>query len=342
MDIGYLKWLSSSTASYWWHDSAEPRIFDEAIVNGATGVTTNPLLVKRSLYKNPDFWRPYLEGIPDKLTGAEKAEEIIRRITTKIAHIFEPIYRQSGGEQGYVCAQVNPLIAGNSKKMLDMACRLHTWAPNIAVKLPVTAAGLDVLEECVSKGITVTATVSFTVPQTLAIARRHMAGLWRAQANGKEGGRCFAVVMVGRLDDYLRDVVHDNGLSVPEENIIQAGTAVIKRAYQIFAKEGYKAVLMPAGMRGAYHATALAGAEMSMSIAPSIQKIIASENPERSEHINEEIQDDVIQKLMAIQEFVRAYEPDGMQATEFITYGATQRTLSQFVEGWNQIEEFDF
>jgi hypothetical protein len=45
---------------------------------------------------------------------------------------------------------------------------------------------------------------------------------------------------------------------------------------------------------------------------------------------------------MAIQEFVRAYEPDGMQATEFITYGATQRTLSQFVEGWNQIEEFDF
>ena len=31
-------------------------------------------------------------------------------------------------------------------------------------------------------------------------------------------------------------------------------------------------------------------------------------------------------------EFVRAYEPDGMTADEFIGFGATQRTLGQFAE----------
>ena len=61
--------------------------------------------------------------------------------------------------------------------MLAMARQFHAWAPNIAVKLPVTAAGLDVLEECVAEGITITATVSFTVPQVVAIAERHRLGL---------------------------------------------------------------------------------------------------------------------------------------------------------------------
>ena len=40
-------------------------------------------------------------------------------------------------------------------------------------------------------------------------------------------------------------------------------------------------------------------------------------------------------------EFVRAYEPDGMAPSEFIGFGATQRTLSQFVDtGWKLLENF--
>ena len=47
---------------------------------------------------------------------------------------------------GYVCAQVNPSRAGDRDCMAAMAKRFHNWAPNIAVKLPATLAGLDVLE----------------------------------------------------------------------------------------------------------------------------------------------------------------------------------------------------
>jgi transaldolase len=40
-------------------------------------------------------------------------------------------------------------------------------------------------------------------------------------------------------------------------------------------------------------------------------------------------------------EFVRAYEPDGMTPAEFVSYGATQRTLSQFCEvGWKLMESY--
>jgi transaldolase len=93
-----------------------------------------------------------------------------------------PRFEASRRRSGLVCAQVNPVRAGDRECMLPMAKRFHAWAPNIAVKLPATAAGLDVLEECIAEGITTTATVSFTVPQAIAIAERHRAGIAQASS----------------------------------------------------------------------------------------------------------------------------------------------------------------
>ena len=156
--------------------------------------------------------------------------------------------------------------------MMAMARQHHAWAPNIAVKLPAVAAGLDVLEDCVAEGITTAATVSFTVPQAVAIAERCRAGRQRALKNGVTPGECFAVIMIGRLDDYLREVAADNRAPVSESDIRQSGLAVTKRAYRIYKERGYEAVLLVAALRGDYHLTELAGADLVMSIAPGPQE----------------------------------------------------------------------
>jgi transaldolase len=222
--------------------------------------------------------------------------------------------------------------------MLAMARRFHAWAPNIAVKLPVTAAGLDVLEDCVAEGITVTATVSFTVPQVLAVAERHHRGAERASRAGLAPGHCFAVIMIGRLDDYLREVAADSGAAVSEEDIRRAGLAVTKRAYSIFMERGYQAVLMVAALRGTWHVTGLAGGSLILSVHPKIQAILTQDVP-RSEGIEEPVESDAIERLSAIPEFTLAFEPDGMAPDQFISYGVTQRTLSSFIEaGWGKLE----
>jgi transaldolase len=340
MENNYLKWLSGETASCWWNDSAVLQDMDEAIANGATGVTTNPLSVKRSLYGNSAFWQTYLETIDPALNRTDKAEEIIRRITVEIAKKFLPIYRATEGRQGFVCAQVNPKRPGDAEFMFGTGKRLAAWAENIAVKLPATAAGLEVMEELSAIGLTTVGTVSFTVPQAVEIARRQTVGIRRARASGIKPGRAFSVIMVGRLDDYLRDVAHDGKIDVAESDIILAGTAAIKRAYAIVKEQGYESSLMPAGMRGAYHTVDLAGADMAMSISDGIQKSLGELYAPFDTHIGEEIPVTVIERLSRIREFRRAYEPDGMKPDEFITYGATQKTLSQFVDaGWIPIEE---
>ena len=109
---------------------------------------------------------------------------------THAAKQLEFQYEKSKGRMGYVCAQVNPARAADRDCMLSMARRFHAWAPNIAVKLPATAAGLDVLEDCTAEGITATLTISYTVPQVIDIAERHRREIRRAEQNGKEPGKC--------------------------------------------------------------------------------------------------------------------------------------------------------
>jgi len=338
----YLQWATENTATAWWHDSADPAELQRGIGNGAVGATTNPFLAHLALSMNADTWAGQIDKVlSEHPAGERRAEALMSIPVTHAARQLEPQFEKDAGRMGYVCAQVNPARAADRQSMLAMARRFHTWAPNIAVKLPATAAGLDVLEDCTAEGITATLTVSYTVPQVIAVAERHRRGLQRARSNAVEPGKCFAVIMIGRLDDYLRDVAHDRKANISESDIRQAGLAVTKRAYSICRRRHYEPTLIVAALRGTYHMTELAGAEVIMSIAPPYQQMLVSDELACEERIGREVPVDVIERLSVLGEFVRAFEPDAMTPEEFITYGVTQRTLTQFYEGgWKLLENF--
>jgi transaldolase len=337
----YLQWLAAETSTAWWHDSGDPAEVGEALANGAVGVTTNPVLSATALKASRNLWRePIREAVDGAKTPGAKAEALMRIVVTDAARRLEPVYRSTGGAQGYVCAQVDPSCAGDRAAMEDMARRFDAWAPNIAVKLPATSAGLDVMERCVVDGITTTITVSFTVPQVLAAGRRFQEAASRRKP-GTRGGRCFAVVMIGRLDEYVREVCVDNGENLSDEEIRWAGLSVVKRAHRLYRERGYDAILLIAALRGTYHMTNLAGGNLIMSIHPTWQKALLAGPVDRGRHIDEPIPASVQAKLDRVNEFVRAYEPDGLSEHEMVSYGVTQRTLSQFVEsGWKLLEQF--
>ena len=338
----YLDWVMGETRTKWWHDSADPAELKVGLKRGAIGVTTNPFLANLALTRNRALWADAIEqALAQRLPDEAKAEALMQIVVTRTAEKLLPQYEASRGASGYVCAQVNPSRAGDREAMQGMARRFHKWGTNIAVKLPATSAGLDVLEDCVAEGITATATVSFTVPQAVAIAERCRAGIRRARERNVEPGKCFAVIMIGRLDDYLREVAHDNHAAASESDICQAGLAVTKRAYALYRERGYEAVLLVAALRGDYHLTELAGADILMSIAPPYQEMFVTRDLQRQERIETPVPADVIERLRQMPEFVRSYEERGMAPSEFVAFGATQRTLSQFVEaGWRLLETF--
>ncbi|TVQ24615.1 MAG: hypothetical protein EA382_08375 [Spirochaetaceae bacterium] len=344
----YLHWMANHTNTRWWADSIEPGFLDSAIATGATGATSNPFLVHQAIASDRGVWSGEIAGVlAGTPAGAGRAVELTRLAVTHAADVLLPVYERAGGADGYVCAQVDPGAAADRAAMLELARTYHAWRPNISVKLPTTAAGLDVLETCVAEGISCTMTVSFTAPQIALVADRFARARSRAIDVGREPGRCHAVMMIGRLDDYLRDVALDSHVGVAEADIRLAGIVTTRRVLPILQAAGEGFDLIVAALRGTHHLTALVGERVIMSIAPSIRRLIDDERlaigAVRSSLREGDAADDqtAVARLSTLREFTRAYDPDGIAPPDFLTFGATQRTLAQFVEsGWKLLEQF--
>jgi transaldolase len=339
--MNYLQWLSRTTETAWWHDSGDPTELQQALGNGAVGVTTNPVLCAQALAANAEQWQGEIRDVLSRESDPKaRAEALMKIVVVHAARELEPMFESTAGAHGHACAQVDPSLAGNRQAMYDMALRLNAWAPNIAVKLPGTQAGLDVMEQSCAEGVTVALTLSFSVSQVMAAGARHQRVMRKHRGAGRVG-KCFAVIMIGRLDDYLREVVADSEKPVAEQEIRMAGLSVVKRAHQLFQERGYEATLLVAALRGNHHMAGLAGGKLIMSIHPTIQKTLLEQPVERERGIDEPIPRAVQENLDRVPEFVKAYDPRGLSEEEMLSFGLTQRTLAQFIEsGWRQIEQF--
>src|ERR1035438_7685970 len=119
MQNTYLQWVIENTATQWWHDSAEAAELDLGLTRGAVGVTTNPYLANLALRKDRLLWAPAIEEVlGQKLTPEVKAEALMRIAVTRTAEKLAPQFHGSQGPAGWVCAQVNPLRAGDRECML--------------------------------------------------------------------------------------------------------------------------------------------------------------------------------------------------------------------------------
>ena len=332
----YLQWLSQETKTIWYHDSANCKEQEQAFSAGAVGITTNPFLVNQTLQSDLEGWKSRIGAID---ASDDKVLTLIKTVSGYFAEKLAPLYQEGKFGAGYVCVQTNPNKTGDTSYMVDQAKTYATWFPNAIIKLPATQAGIRAYEACVALGFNVAATLSFTVPQVLAVAEARERGKEEAYKRGISPGLGIAVLMVGRLDDYLRDVAQDQNSMVTETDITQAGTACIKRAYRIFQERGYDTVLMPAGCRSASHILDLAGANMIMSVSPKIQQALQALYGPFEERIEIPVADEVIERLLSLKEFRKAYEIDGMKSEDFITFGSTNRTTNQFIQdGWNPLQ----
>ena len=337
----YLQWLAEESGTSWWHDSGDPRELESALRHGAMGVTTNPVLCAQAVQSNRHAWRAeILKALEHSGTPAARAEALTGIVVRAAARTLEGVHERTRGEQGYVCAQVDPGLVGQRDAMYAMARRFASWAPNIAVKLPATSSGLDVMERCCADGIAVAMTMSFTVSQVYAVGSRYQE-LRRRLRGAKQVGRCFAVIMMGRLDDYLREVCSDKRDALSEEEIRMAGLCVVKRSYEIYRANGFDATLLAAALRGPHHLSGIAGGKLIASIHPSQQKAALEGSPAHAKRIDEPIPPKVVARLAASPELRKAIYPDGIAVDEMVSYGLTQRTLAQFSEaGWKLLAEW--
>jgi transaldolase len=208
------------------------------------------------------------------------------------------------------------------------------------VKLPATRAGIAAIEEATARGVSINATVSFTVPQALAVGAAVERGLERRAAAGEDIDSMSPVctLMVGRLDDWLEVAAGKSGTLLTPGYVNWAGIACVKRAYAIYRERGYRTRVLAAAYRNHLHWSALIGGDIVLTIPSKWQKLFNASDLEVVPRFDEPVPAEAIEELeRLVPDFSRAYEPDGMTVDEFDGFGATVRTLRQFLQSYQEL-----
>ena len=226
--------------------------------------------------------------------------------------------------------------------MVEQAVRFAGLAPNLHVKFPATAAGIVAIEEATARGVSINATVSFTVPQALAAAEAVERGLDRLAAAGGDPAKLVPIVtiMIGRLDDWMKVVVERDGLSVNPAALDWAGIAAFKRAYGIFKERGYRSRLLAAAYRHHLHWTELVGGDVSLTIpyawqvrfnASGIDPVSRMRRTRRpGDHRR------ALREAPRLPARLRARRADARPSST--RYGATVRTLRGFIKSYHDLQ----
>jgi transaldolase len=329
--------MTQTTPTVLWNDSASIEELTASIADGAVGATCNPVIAVTVLKQEMQYWRPRIDRLLEEMPAATEDQigwRVVEEMSARAAALLRPVFEEHKGVNGRLSIQTDPRYYRDTAAIVTQAERFNKLADNMIVKIPVTRAGIPAIEEATYRGISINATVSFTVPQCIAVAEAVERGLARREREGLDIASMGPVctIMVGRLDDWLK-VRHDrDGISVDPGHLEWAGVAVFKKAHRIFQERGYRVRLLSAAFRNHMHWSELIGGDVVISPPYAWQKRYNASDIEVVPRIENPVREPVVEDLLRLfPDFRRAYFDDGMTTSEFDSYGPTRRTLRQFI-----------
>ena len=223
------------TGTKLWLDSIDPDLVKENRDLGATGATSNPIIVS-DLLKTGRF-DSHLESLLGKgLSDEEVAWQMTDQLVREAQEVFAPVHEQTSGNDGYVSFELEPLLE-------DTACELSVeeraaeyiklgkqWSEghtNRMIKIPATPAGLAALEDLAAAGVTLNVTLIFSKRQ-YELARD---AIWRGAQKRPNPQSLKSVysIFVSRIDVYTEK--HADNLSPDAQG--QVGILNAKRIWKL-------------------------------------------------------------------------------------------------------------
>jgi transaldolase len=302
------------------------------------------VIVLGVLKKEMPQWKERIQRLIQErpeATEEEIAWQVVRDISAKSAALLKPIFDAQGGRNGRLSIQTDPRLFRDTKAIVRQAEEFNKLAANMIVKIPVTRAGIPAIEEATYRGISINATVSFTLPQCIAVAEAVERGLKRREKEGKEISRMGPVctIMVGRLDDWLKVAAEKENISIDPGYLEWAGIAVFKKAYHIFQKRGYRIRLLSAAFRNHMHWSEFIGGDVVISPPYAWQVKFNASDIEVLPRIDKPVEPRIVEELnKKFADFRRANEEAGLAIEEFDAFPPTRRTLRQFIVACHDLD----
>ncbi len=219
-----------------WLDSIEPGLVKKNRAAGATGATSNPIIVSE-IIKGGKFDEKIQALIDQGLDDDAIAWQLTDQLVRDAQAVFLPAWEQTKGNDGYVSFELDPLLedkanptptAKATARYVELGKKWYAGRKNRMIKVPATAAGLAALEELAASGVTLNVTLIFSERQ-YKIARD---AIWRGAQRrkiGLDGFKSVYSIFVSRVDVYTEKNVPD--LSPAAQGMV--GIVNAKRLWQM-------------------------------------------------------------------------------------------------------------
>jgi transaldolase len=196
-----------------WLDSVDP---DEVKANralGATGATSNPIIVS-DLVKTGRFDDLIKKFAGQGLDDDAIAWKVTDALVQQAQDVFLPVWEQTKGNDGYVSFELDPLIedvastapvSDRSARYIELGKKWSAGHKNRMIKVPATPGGLGALEELCAAGVTLNVTLIFSERQY----KEARDAIWRGAQRraSRDLFKSVYSIFVSRLDVYTHQKV---------------------------------------------------------------------------------------------------------------------------------------
>jgi len=251
MSLNPLVELTRSGQSVW-HDGIERRLITSGELkrlideDELRGVTSNPTIFEKAIDRTDDYSGQLREQAERRKGAGEIYEALAVRDIQMAADLLAPVFKNTGGTDGFVSLECSPLLARDTAATVGEA--RHLWRllnrKNVMIKIPATFEGFPAIEQCIYEGININITLIFSLESYKKTIEAYLRGLERRLAEGEPIDRIASVAsfFVSRIDTAVDRQIEERiaRLDSPKEKAEverlrgRIAIANAKMAYQIF------------------------------------------------------------------------------------------------------------
>jgi len=171
------------------------------------------------------------QGLDDEAAAWALNDQMV----SDVQKVFAPIWQKTGGDDGYVSFELDPLLEDPDLDMphdqrvaqyIELGKKWSAGHTNRLIKVPATAAGIDALEALAAAGVKVNVTLIFTLDQYFACRDAIWRGIQR-QENPDQYKSVYSI-FISRVDVYTAK--HVPQLSPQAQGLV--GLVNAKRMFQ--------------------------------------------------------------------------------------------------------------
>lgn len=233
---GRLAELFSRCGQSAWLDNLQRGYLDSGhleslIRRGVRGLTSNPTIFQKAIQGSTDYDAQFADAISRGLSPYDAYWELVLSDIVRACDLFDPLFRSTGGADGFVSVEVDPSLAHDGPATLAAARALHerVGRPNAMIKIPATVEGLPAIRAMIAEGRNVNVTLIFSLDRYEAVMDAYIGGLEDRQRKGLEvsGIASVASFFISRVDTEV-----DRRLAAADSDDARslAGTAAINQA----------------------------------------------------------------------------------------------------------------